>query len=223
MDCSTSDFPVHHQLLEPTQTHVHRCRWCHPTISFSVIPFSSYLQSLPALGSFPVNQFIASGGLSIGMSVSASVLPMNIQDCFSLGWTGWISLQSKGLSRVFSNPTVPKHQFFGAQLSLWSSSRQSVSSVAQLCPTLCDPMNHRMSSSHIHTYQPRGGHFSPRWSHIWGGPTWKGRKEAGFLLMSLSCWIYLRPTLPMDFILCDIINSFVGLQNHCRWWLQPWN
>ena len=87
-------------------------QWCHPTISSSVIPFSSWLQS------FPVSYFFTSGGQSIGVSPSASVLPMNIQDCFPLGWTGWISLQSKGLLRVFSNTTVQKHQFFGAQLSL---------------------------------------------------------------------------------------------------------
>ena len=92
--------------------------WCHTTISSSVIPFSSHLQSFPASGSFPMSQFFASGGQSIGVSASASVLPMNIQDWFPLGWTGWISLQSKGLSRVFSNTTVQKHQFFCAQLSL---------------------------------------------------------------------------------------------------------
>ena len=89
-------------------------RWCHPTISSSVIPFSSCPQSLPASGSFQMSQF-SSGGQSIGVSASASVLPVNIQDWFSLGWTGWISLQSKGLSRVFANITAQKHQF-GAQL-----------------------------------------------------------------------------------------------------------
>ena len=86
-------------------------RWCHPTISSSVVPFSSRLQSFPESGSFPMSQFFASGGQSIGVSASASVLPMNIQDWFPLGWTGWISLQSKGLqgkSRVFSNTTVWK-------------------------------------------------------------------------------------------------------------------
>ena len=92
-------------------------QWCHPTISSSVIPFSC-LQSFPALGPFPMSQFFASGGQSIGTSALASVLPINIQEWFPLGWTGWISLQSKGLSRVFSNTTVQKHQFFGAQLSL---------------------------------------------------------------------------------------------------------
>ena len=97
MDCSTPDFPVHHQLS-----------------SFSVIPFSSHLQSFPASGSFLMSQFFASGGQNIGVSASASVLPMNIHDRFPLGWTSLISLQSKELSRVFSNTTVQKHQFFGA-------------------------------------------------------------------------------------------------------------
>ena len=92
--------------------------WCHPTISYSVIPCSSCLQSFPASESFPMSQFFASYGQSTGISASVSVLPRNIQDWFPLGWTGWISLQSKGLSRVFSNTTVQKHQFFGAQLSL---------------------------------------------------------------------------------------------------------
>ena len=86
-------------------------RWCHPTISSSVIPFSSLLQSFPASGSFPMSQLFASGGQSIGVSASTSVLPMNIQDWSPLGWSGWISLQSKVLSRVFSNTTVQKHQF----------------------------------------------------------------------------------------------------------------
>ena len=91
--------------------------WCHPTISSSLVPFSSCPQSLPASGSFPMTQLFARGGQSIAVSASASVLPMNTQDWSPLGWTGWISLQSKGLSRVFSNTTVQKHQFFGAQLS----------------------------------------------------------------------------------------------------------
>ena len=99
--------------------------WCHPNISSSVIPFSSCLQSFPALGSFPMTQFFTSRGQSIGISALASVLPMNIQDWFPLEWTGWISLQSKGLSKVFSNTAVPKHQFFGAQPSSQSNSRVS--------------------------------------------------------------------------------------------------
>ena len=92
-------------------------RWCHPTISSSVIPFSCP-QSFPPSGSFPMSQVFASGGQSTGVSDSTSVLPMNTQDWYPLGWTGWISLQFKELSRVFSNTTVQKHQFFGAQLSL---------------------------------------------------------------------------------------------------------
>ena len=92
--------------------------WCHPILSPSVIPFSSCLQSFPALRSFPMNQFFASRGQSIGVSALASFLPMNTQDWFPLALTGWISLQSKGFSRVFSNTTVQKHQFFGTQLSL---------------------------------------------------------------------------------------------------------
>ena len=94
--------------------------WCHPAISSSVIPFSSCPQSLPASGSFPMSQFFAWGGQSIG--VSASVLPMNTQERSPLGWTRWIYLQSKGLSRIFSSTTVQKHQFFGAQLSSQSNS-----------------------------------------------------------------------------------------------------
>ena len=93
-------------------------RWCHPAISFSVVPFSSCPQSLPASGYFPMSQLFAQGGQSIGVSASTSVPPMNTQDWSPLGWTGWISLQSKGFSRVFSNTTVQKHQFFCAQLSL---------------------------------------------------------------------------------------------------------
>ena len=93
-------------------------RWCHLTISSSVVHFSSHLQSFRTSGSFPVSQFFASGGQSIGVSASGSVLPMNIQDWFPLGWSSWTPLQANGLSRVFSNTTVKKHQFFGAQLSL---------------------------------------------------------------------------------------------------------
>ena len=92
-------------------------QWGHPTISSSVIPFSSCLRSFPASGSFPVTHFFTSGGQSIGVLASASVFPMKIQDWSPLGWAGWIPLQSKGLSRVFSNTTVQKHQFFGTQPS----------------------------------------------------------------------------------------------------------
>ena len=97
-------------------------RWCHPAISSSVVPFSSCPQSLPASGSFPMSQFFAWGGQSIGVVALVSVLPMNTQDWSPLEWTGWISLQSKGLSRVFSNTTVQKPQFFSTQLSSQSNS-----------------------------------------------------------------------------------------------------
>ena len=117
MNCSTPGFPVHHQLPDLTQT-CPLSRWCHPTISSSVFPFSSCLQSFPASGSFPMSHLFASGGQSIWVSTSTSVLPMNTQDWSPLRWSGWISLQSRGLSRVFSNTTVQKHQFFCAQLSL---------------------------------------------------------------------------------------------------------
>ena len=111
--------------LPTLEVHPNPCplsRWCHPTISSSVVPFSSCPQSFPASGSFQMSQLFASGGQSIGVSASASVLPMNTRDWAPLGWTGWISLQSKGLSRVFSNTTVQKHQFFDAQLPLYSNS-----------------------------------------------------------------------------------------------------
>ena len=116
--------PQHARLPYPSPTagvYPNACplsRWCHPTISSSVVPFSSCPQSFPASGSFQMSQLFASGGQSIRASASTSVLPMNTQDWSPLGWTGWISLQSKGLSRVFSNTTVQNHQFFGAQLSL---------------------------------------------------------------------------------------------------------
>ena len=117
MNCSTPGLPVHHQLPEFTQTHVH---WVSDTIqpSHPVIPISSCPQFLPTSESFPMSQLFPWGGQSTGVSALASVLPKNTQDWSPLEWTGWISLQSKGLSRVFSNTTVQKHQFFGAQLSL---------------------------------------------------------------------------------------------------------
>ena len=118
-DCSTPGSSVLHQVPELAQLHVH---WvsdrCHPTISSSVVPFSSCLQSFPASGSFLMSWLFTSGGQSIGASALATVLSMNIQGWFPLGWTDLISLQSKGLSRLFSNTTVQKHPFFGAQLSL---------------------------------------------------------------------------------------------------------
>ena len=117
-DCSMPGLPVHHQLLEFTQTHVHWVSDAIQPITSSFFPFFSCPQSFPASGSFPMSQFFVSGGQSIGVSASASVLPMTIQGWFPLGWTGLKSLQSKGLSRVFSSLTIWKHQFFSAQPSL---------------------------------------------------------------------------------------------------------
>ena len=121
MDCSTQGFPVHQQLPELAQTHVFRASDAIQPISSSVIPFSSAF-NLSQHHSLPRSQFFASGGQSIGVPASVSVLPMNIQDWFSLEWTGLISLQSKGLLRVFSSTTVQKHQFFGPLPSLMFNS-----------------------------------------------------------------------------------------------------
>ena len=117
MDCNTQGFPVEHQFQEFTQTHVH---WVGDAIqpSHPVVPFS-HLQSFPASGSFQTSQLFTSDRPNIGVSASALVLPMNIQDWFPLAWTGWISLKSKVLSRVLSNTTIWKHQFFSAWISLW--------------------------------------------------------------------------------------------------------
>ena len=121
MKCSTPGFPVLHCLLELAQTNVH---WVSDAIRHLILccPFSTCPQSFPASGSFQMSQLLASGGQSMGSSVSASVLSMNIQGWFPLGLTGLISLQSKRLSRVFSSTTIWKHQFFGTQPSLWSNS-----------------------------------------------------------------------------------------------------
>ena len=121
MNCRMPGLPVHQQCLEFTHSSP-LIYWCHPTSSSSVIPFSSRFQSFPASGSFPMSHLFTWDGQRTGGSASTSVLPMNTQDWSPLGWTGWISLQSKGLSRVFSNTTVQKHQLFGAQLSSQSNS-----------------------------------------------------------------------------------------------------
>ena len=121
MNHSMPGLPVHHQLPESTQTHVH---WVSDAIqtSYPLVSPSPSTQSFPASGSFPMSQLFEWGGQSIGVSASTSVLPMNTQDWSPLGWTVWISLQSKGFSGVFSNTTVQKHQFFSAQLSSQSNS-----------------------------------------------------------------------------------------------------
>ena len=127
VDWSTPGIPVHHQLLKKItpEDYSNSCpssQRCPSTISSSVGHFSSHLRSFPASGPFTMSPLFTSGDWSIGVSASASVLPMNIQDWFSLGWIAWISLQSKGLSSIFSNNTVQKHQFFSIQLSLWPNS-----------------------------------------------------------------------------------------------------
>ena len=123
MDCSTPNLTVHHQSTPGVYSNSSSLSWwCYPTISSFVVLFSSLLQFFPASGFFSVSQLFASGGQSIGASASTSVFPMNSQDWFPLGWTAWISLQSRGLTKVFSNTTVQKHQFFDAQPFLWSTS-----------------------------------------------------------------------------------------------------
>ena len=115
MDHSTQGLPVYHQNPEVHSNSCPLSRWCHPTISASVIPFSSCPQSFPASGYFQISQLFILGGQSIEVSASTSVLPMDTQDWYTLGWTSWISLEFKWLSRVFSNTTVQNHQFFSAQ------------------------------------------------------------------------------------------------------------
>ena len=129
VDCK--GLPVLHHLPDLAQTHVHwvMVEWCHPTILFSVIPFSSSPWSFPASEYFPMSRLSTSDGQSIGNSTSASVLQMNIQGWFHLGFTGLISLLSKGLSRSFFSTTIQKHQFFGTQPSLWSISHIHISHI----------------------------------------------------------------------------------------------
>ena len=122
MDCGTPGFPVLHYLSEFARNSCSLSQWCHPALSSSFIPFSFCPQSFPASVPFPMNWLFASGSQSIGASASASVLPRNIQDWFPLGCTGWISLQSKGLSRVFSSIAILKHHFLCAWPSLWFNS-----------------------------------------------------------------------------------------------------
>ena len=168
LNCSMPGLPVHHQLLEFTHTHVH---WVGDVIQPSH-PLSS--PSPPALNpsqhqSFQMSQLFTSGGQSIGVSVSTSVPPMNIQDWFPLGWTGWISLQSKGLSRVFSNTTVQKHQFFGAQLSLWSDSNPYMTTGKTIALTRWNfvgkvlSLLFNMLSRLVITFLPRSKHLLISW------------------------------------------------------------
>ena len=165
MDCSMPVFPVLHYHPEFAQNLCPLSWWCHPSISSPVIPFSSCLQSFPASGSFPMSQLFASGGQSVGASVSASVLPKNIQDWFPWGLTGLISLLPKGLSTVFSNTTVWKHHFFGAQPSLWFNSHLKMTTGRTIALTIqtfpwvyISPSPHsRKVLTRIPTYTTRSG------------------------------------------------------------------
>ena len=161
MDCSMPGLPIHHELLDSCPL----SQWCDLTISSSVIPFSSCLQSFPASGSFPMTQFFASGGQSMGVSASTSVPPMNIEDWSPVGWTGWISLLSKGPSRVFSNTTVQKHQFFSTQLSLQSNSHpykttgKTIALTRQTFVGKVMSLLFNMLSSLVITFLPRSKHL----------------------------------------------------------------
>ena len=147
-------------------------QWCHSTISSSVIPFSSCLQSFPASRSFPVSQLFALGSQSIGVSALASVLPMNIQDWFSLEWTGWISLLSNRLSRVFFNTIVQKHQFLSVQLSLWSNSHpyittgKTIALTRQIFAGKVMSLLLNMLSKLVITFLPRGKHLLISWLQL---------------------------------------------------------
>ena len=165
MDCSTSLSSTNFWRLPRLMSSE---SWCHPTIASSVVPFSSHLQSLPASGSFPVSHFFTSGGQSIGVSASTSVLPMNTQGWSPLGCSGWISLQSKGLLRVFSNTTVQKHQFFGTQLSLRSNYMTTGKSIALTRQTFVGkvmPLLFNMLSRLVITFLPRSKHLLLSWLH----------------------------------------------------------
>ena len=156
VDCSTPGLPVHHQLQKFTRTHVH---W----VSDAIQPFHPLLSPSPPAFNLSQHQglfkWVSSSHHVAKVSALTSVLPMNTQDWFPLGWTGWISLQSKGLSRVFSNTTVQKHQFFGAQLPL----SVQFSSVAQSCPALCDTMNSSTPGLPVHHQLPESTQTHVHW------------------------------------------------------------
>ena len=149
-------------------------RWCHLTISSSVVPFSSCHQSFPASGSFPMSQLFALGGQSIGVLASTSILPMHTQDSSPLGWTGWISLQSKGLSRVFSNTTVQKHQFFCSQLSSQSNSHIHTGPLEK--PVYIMSLFHNMLYRLFITFLPRSKCLLISWLHSPSAVILKPRK-----------------------------------------------
>jgi len=204
MDCSVR-LPCPSPTSEVCSNSFPSSWWCHPTISSSVI-FFSCLQSFPATGSSPVSQFFASGSQSIGVLASASGLPMNIQDWFPSWWTGWISLQSKGLSRVFSNTTVQKHQLFSAQLSLQSNSHIHTWLLEK--PKLL--LDELLRQSNVSTFQ-----YAVQVGHSFSS---KEQASLNFMVSSpITLWQIYGETM-------EAVKDFIfGLQNHCRWWLQPWN
>ena len=169
IDCSMPGFRVHHHLQELPQNHVHRVEWCHPTISSSVVPSSSCLQSFPASASFPVSQFFTSGGQSIGASASTSILPRNIQDWFPLGLIGLISLQSRGLSRVFSNTSskasILQHSaFFVVWLSHpYMTTGKTIALTRQIFVGKVMSLLFNMLSSLVITFLPRSKRLLISW------------------------------------------------------------
>ena len=187
--------------------------WCHPTISSSVVPFSSCPQSFPASGSFQMSQLFASGGQSIRVSASKSVLPRNTQDSSPLGWTGWISLQSKGLSRVFSNTKVQKHQFFSTQLSSQSNSHiinKKIIKANYGTQTLYD-WSHSLSFTHTDTHTHR---ITVSWYQHYGeqyGDSLKNMKENHHMTQQsydrayavLSCFSHVQ----LCMTLCSIVHQ----------------
>ena len=215
-DCSTPGLPVHHQLPEFTQAHVHELHqgawWCHPTVSSSVAPFSSRLQSCPPLGSFPMSQLFASGGQRIGASIS--VLPMTIQGWFPLGWTCWISLQSKGLSRVFFNTTVWKHQFFVIRWPKYWSFSFSISPSNEYSGLI----SFRMDLLDLHavqgTLKSLFQHHSSKASILW---------HSAFFIVQLSCpyvttgktialtrWTFVGKVMSLlCSMLCRLVTAFL--------------
>ena len=167
--------------------------WCHPTISSSVIPFSSWLQSFPASGSFPLSQFFVSGGQNIGVSASASVLPMNIQDWFPLGWTGWIPLQSKELSRVFSNTTVQNHPilqcsaFFIVQLShLCMTTGKTISLTRWTFVGKLMSLLFNMVSRLVIAFLPRSKRLLISWLQSWSAVILEPRKIKSDTVITVS-------------------------------------
>ena len=181
--------------------------WCHPTISSSVIPFSFCLQSFPASGSFPMSRLFVSGGQSIGASASNEVLPMNIRDWFTLGLTGLISLQSKGLSRVFSSTTIQKHQFLSTQLSLGSNSQHLYMTTGKTIALTIWTFVNKVISLHFNTLSRFVIAFLPRSKHL------------------LIPWLQSPSVVILEpREIKSVIVSTVSLSVAMKWWDQmPWS